>query len=260
MLTSVNLNELSKRHPQERYTSPKRIDLRQVAFEDAKLRPFAKPQRRRVSLPTHTRSVSYSANEEQSLLQPSQPSIHDSAGRLFHLEGHLVVSMLVQTNFDILSFSEPLRIFKNDDSPLGSAQANSAAMFREPFVNNTGLQNFPVKPFSFYPSDIKGGSFVTNLLHCFASVASTNSGLPAEATPRSHINNGLALDIAVAELRKIKDTSDANAAHLQEANDKIHHLEAENAKLRAQLLSQCQSNSPSSDIPLMVSGVFEGIR
>jgi hypothetical protein len=70
------------------------------------------------------------------------------------------------------------------------------------------------------------------------------------------MNNGLALDIAVTELRKVKNTSDANAAQLQEANDKIHLLEVENAKLRAQLLNQCRNNSPSSDIPLMVSGVF----
>jgi hypothetical protein len=129
-------------------------------------------------------------------------------------------------------------------------------MFRELFVNNTGLQISPVKPFSFDPSDITGGSFVTNLLQCSASVSSTNSGLPSEATPRSRINNGLALDIAITEFRKVKNTSDANAAQLQEANDKIHLLEAENAKLRAQLLNQCRNNSPSSDIPLMVSGVF----
>jgi hypothetical protein len=160
--------------------------------------------------------------------------------------------LLVQTNFDILSFSETLRLFRNDNSPLDrSTQSNSAAMFREPFVNNTSRQNFPVKPFSFDLSDITGGNFD----YC-ASLASTNSDLPAEATQRSHINNGLtSLDIAIAELRRIKNTSDANAAQLQEANDKIHHLEAENAMLRAQLLSQCRCNLPSSDIPL-VSGVF----
>ena len=151
-----------------------------------------------------------------------------------------------------------MRNFRNDDLSLGSAQASSAATFREPFVNNTGLENFSVKPFSLDLSDITGGSFVTKLLHHFASVASTNSGLPAEATQRSHINNGLALDIAITELRKIKDASDANAAHLREANDKIHLLEAENAKLRAQLVGQCRSNSPPSDIPLMVSRVISG--
>ena len=247
MFTSDNLNERSRRNSQERYFSPKRIDLRKVAFGDAKPRPFAKSQKRRVSLPTHPNSVSYPANGEQSLPQPSQPSINDS-GWLFHLKGYLVV-------FDILSFSETLRTFKNDDSPLRSAQVNSPSVFREPFVNNTGLQNFPVKPFSFDLSDITGRSLVTKVLH-YASLASTNSGLPAEATQKSHINNALAVDIAIAELRRIKDTSDANAVHLQEANDKIHRLEAENAKLRAQLLSQCRSNSPPSDIPLMVSGVF----
>ena len=147
-----------------------------------------------------------------------------------------------------------MRTFSNDDSPLESAQATPTTMFREPLVN--GLQNSPVKPFPFDLSDITGGSFVTKLLHYSSSVASTNSGLPAEAIQRSHINNAVAVDIAIAELRRIKDVSDANAVHLQEANDKIHHLEAENAKLRAQLLSQCRSNSPSSDIPLMVSGVF----
>ena len=128
-------------------------------------------------------------------------------------------------------------------------------MFREPFVNNTALQISPDKPFSFDPSDITGASFVTNLLYYSASVASTNLSLPSEATPRSHINNGLSLDIAITELRKVKNTSDANAAQLQEANDKIHLLEEENAKLRAQL-NQCRNNSPSSDIPLTVSGVF----
>ena len=137
-----------------------------------------------------------------------------------------------------------------------STQSNSTAMFREPFVNNTGFQNFPVEPFSLDLSDITGGSFVTKLLHYCASLASTDSGLPAEATQRSHINSGLSLDIAIAELRRIKDASEANAAHLEEANNKIHHLEAENAKLRAQLLSQCRCNLPSSDIPLMVNGVF----
>ena len=106
MFTSDNLNELSKRNSQG-YTStpPKRIDLRKVAFGDAKLRPFAKSQKRKVSLPTRTRSVSYPGNEDQRLPQPSQPSIHDS-GWLFHLEGYLVVPMLVQTDFDILSFSQ----------------------------------------------------------------------------------------------------------------------------------------------------------
>ena len=146
-----------------------------------------------------------------------------------------------------------MRIFRNDDSLDRSAQINSAAMFKEPFVNNTDFQNFPVKPFS---SDITGGSFVTGLLHYCASLASTDSGFPAEAMQRSHINSGLSLDIAIAELRRIKDASDANAAHLQEANDKIHLLEAENAKLRAQLLSQCRCNLPSSDVPSMVNGEF----
>ena len=150
-----------------------------------------------------------------------------------------------------------MRIFRNNDSPLGSAQANSA-MFREPFVSDTGLQNFPVKPFSYDPSDITGRSFVTNLLHNSASIAPTTSGLPAQTTQRSNINNGLALDIAIAELRKLKETSDANAARLREANENIHRLEAENAKLRAQL-SQCRSKSSSSAIPLMVSGVFSSI-
>ena len=249
MSTSDNI---SVGNPQERCTSLKRIDLRKVAFGSpgTKLRPFAKSQKRRVSLPTHTRSISYPAYKEQSL--PNQPSIHDS-GWLFHLEGYLVVPMLVQTDFDILSFSESLRIFRNDDSPLDrSAQANSAAMFREPFIYSTGLPMFPVKSLSFDLSDITGGSFVTTPLR-HASLASTNSGLTAQ---RSHINNGLPLDIALAELKKIKDDSDANAVHLQEANDKIHRLEAENAELRAQLLSQHRSKSPSSDIPLMVSEVF----
>ena len=252
MLTSDNLNELSKRNSQERSTSPKRIDLRKVTFGDAKLRPFAKSQRRRVSLPTHT---SYPGNEEQRLPQPSQPSIHDS-GWLFNLEGYLVVSMLVQTDFDILSFSETLTSSRNDDPPPDrSAQANSAAMFREPFVYNSGLPVLPVRSFSIDLSDITGGSFVTKPLH-HASLASTNSGLPAEAAQRNHINNRLPLDIALAQLRKIKKVSDANAVHLREANDKIRRLEAENAELRAQLLSQHRSKSPSTDIPLMVSGVF----
>lgn len=122
MFTSDNLSERSKRNPQERYTLPngivlrkvvkrrpfaeplnpqerytlpKRIDLRKVA----KLRPFEKPLERRVSSPTHTRSDSYPANEEQCLPQPSQPSILDS-GWLFHLESYLVLS----ADFDILSF------------------------------------------------------------------------------------------------------------------------------------------------------------
>jgi hypothetical protein len=152
-----------------------------------------------------------------------------------------------------------MRIFRNDDSPLGSAQASSTATFREPFVNDSGPENFPVKPFSLGISDITGGCFVTKPLHYSAFIASTNSGLPAEATTQRDINNGLALDIAIAELRKIKDASDANAAHLREANDKIHCLEAENAKLREQLLSQCPNNSPPIDIPLMVSGkIFSG--
>lgn len=255
MSTSDNI---SVGNPQGRCTSLKRIDLRKVAFGSpgTKLRPFAKSQKRRVSLPTHSRSISYPAYKEQSL--PSQPSIHES-GWLFHLEGYLVVSVLVQTNFYILSFSETLRIFRNDDSPLGSAQVSSATTFREPFVNDTGPENFPVKPFPLDLSDITGGRFVTKILRNSASVASTNSGLPAEATQRSIMNDGLPLDIAIAELRKIKDASDANAAHLREANDKIHRLEAENAKLRAQLLSQCRSNSPPSDIPLKVSVVFSGI-
>ena len=170
-----------------------------------------------------------------------------------------MVSVLVRTNFDILPFSEVLKIFRNDGSPLGSAQVSSATTFREPFVNDTGPENFPVKSFSLDLSEITGGSFVTKILHNSASVASTNSGHPAEATQRSDINNELALDIAIAELRKVKDASDAIAVHLREANDKIDLLEAENAKLRAQLLSQRQSNSPPSDIPLMVSGMFSGI-
>ena len=96
MFTSDNLNEPSQRDRQERYISPKRIDLRKVAIGDAKLRQLGKSQMRRVSLPTRTRSISYPAYEEQSLPRPSQPSIHDS-GWLFHFEGSLVVSM-VQTN------------------------------------------------------------------------------------------------------------------------------------------------------------------
>ena len=107
MSTSDNLNERSKRNPQERYTSPKRIDLRKVAFGDVtKLRPFAKTQKRRASSPIHARSVSYPSNEEQCLPKPSQPSIHDS-GWPFHLEGYLVLSMLVQTNFDICLSQRP---------------------------------------------------------------------------------------------------------------------------------------------------------
>ena len=99
MFTSDNLNELSIRNPQERYTSLKRIDLRKVTFGGTKLRPFSKSQKRRVSLPTHTRSISYPVYEdsEQSLPQPTQSSIHDS-GWLFHLDGYLVVSVLAQTN------------------------------------------------------------------------------------------------------------------------------------------------------------------
>jgi hypothetical protein len=81
MFTSDYLNERSMRKPQEeRYTSPKRIDLRKVAFGDAKLKPFARFQKRRAS-----------SAYEQSLPQPSQPSIHDS-GWLFHFEGSLVLS------------------------------------------------------------------------------------------------------------------------------------------------------------------------
>ena len=140
-----------------------------------------------------------------------------------------------------------------------SAQASSAALLREPFANNTDPEIFPVKPFSLDESDVTGGSFVTKFPHYLASVASTNPGLPAEATQRSHINNGLTLDIAIAKLRKIKEASDANIALLREANDRIHRLEEENAKLQAQLLSQCRSNSPPSDIPLLVSGVFSSI-
>lgn len=98
MFTSDNLNELSTRNSQDLYTSSKRIDLRKVTFGEAKLRPFTMSSKRRVSLPTHTRPVSYPANEEQSLPQPSQPSIHDTPGWLFTLEGYLVVSMLVKTN------------------------------------------------------------------------------------------------------------------------------------------------------------------
>ena len=152
-----------------------------------------------------------------------------------------------------------MRIFRNDDSPLGSAQTSSTATFREPFVNDTDPENFPVKPFSLDLSDITGGGFVTKNLPYSASVASTNSVLSAEVTQRSHPNNGLALEIAIAKLKKVKDAFDANAANLREANDKIHRLEAENAKLRAQLLTQRRSNSPPADIPLMVSGVFSGI-
>ena len=109
MFSSDNLNERSKRNPQERYTPPKRIDLRKVAFGDAKLRPFSKTQRRRASSPIHARSVSYPAYEEQCLPQPSQPSIHDS-GWPFHLEGYLVLSMLVQTNF-VFVFLRDLKDF-----------------------------------------------------------------------------------------------------------------------------------------------------
>jgi hypothetical protein len=156
-----------------------------------------------------------------------------------------------------LSFSETFRIFGNEDSPLGSAQASSAAAFREPSDNNTSPEISPVKPFSFDLSDNTGGTFVNKLLHYLASVAPTNLCLPAEATHRSHINNGLSLDIAIAELRKIKNDSDTNAVLLREANDKIHRLEAENANLRAEL--QCRNNSPPSDNSLMVSGVFSGI-
>lgn len=76
--------ELIVRNLQEKYPSLKRIDLRKVAFGGTKLRP-SKFQKRRISLPTHTRSISYPTYEEQSLPQLSQPSIHDS-GWLFHLE------------------------------------------------------------------------------------------------------------------------------------------------------------------------------
>lgn len=158
--------------------------------------------------------------------------------------------MLVQINFDILSFSETSRIFRKDDaSPDQSTQTNSAAMFREHLINNTDLQTLPAKPISFNLSDMTGQSFVTNNLHHSVPFASTDSGPSAEAIQ----GNKEIINIAITQLRKIKDASDANAANLQVANDKIHLLEAENAKLRAQLLSRCRCNSPSFDIPLTVS-------
>jgi hypothetical protein len=67
--------------------------------------------------------------------------------------------------------------------------------------------------------------------------------------------NRAILNVAIAEFRKMKDISDANAAYIQAADDKIRRLETENAELRAQLLNQCQCNlsSSSRDIPPMVS-------
>ena len=82
LLTSNNPNERPERNLQEQHTLPRRIDLRTVAFGDAKLRLFAKLQKRRASSPTRPRSVLYPADEEQSL--PYQTLIHDS-GWLFRL-------------------------------------------------------------------------------------------------------------------------------------------------------------------------------
>ena len=74
-----------------------------------------------------------------------------------------------------------------------------------------------------------------------------------EATQGNHTNNGTMLNIAVADLKKMKDAFDANATYLQAANDKIRSLEVENAKLRGQLLNRCQCSLSSSDIPLTVN-------
>jgi hypothetical protein len=117
-------------------------------------------------------------------------------------------------------------------------------MFTEPSVNNADPQPLPAK-ISF---NITGKTFVTELLHS-APFASTDS---VTATHRSHVDKEI-VNFAITQLRKIKAASEANAANLRAANDKIHRLESENAKLRAQLLSQCQGNSPSTDVPLMVS-------
>ena len=97
-------------------------------------------------------------------------------------------------------------------------------------------------------------------LHDFASLTSINWNLPhcndrelakelswEKETQENDIDNGLIPDVTIAELSKIKDASDTSAKHLQAANDKIRSLEAENAKLRARLLNQCQCNSLSCD-------------
>lgn len=164
--------------------------------------------------------------------------------------------MLVQTNFDILPFSETSRIFRNDDS---LDQSIKTAMSGEPFVDNTDLQ---ISPFSFNLSDVTGERFIAKPLHDSTSLASTDWDLPAhretdlakdspliQATQGNHIDHRPTLNIAIAELRKMKETSDANASYILAANDKIRLLEAENAKLRARLLNQCQCNLLSCDLP-----------
>lgn len=94
--------------------------------------------------------------------------------------------------------------------------------------NSADVQNLPTKPISFNLS----GEWLAN--------------------QGDHVDNGPTLDIAIAELRKMKEAAEANTEHLQAANDKIRRLEAENAKLRRQLLSQSQCNLSSRDIPPMV--------
>ena len=118
-------------------------------------------------------------------------------------------------------------------------------MFTEPSVNDADLQPLSTKPIPF---NITRKTFVTDLLHP-APFASTDS---VTATHRNHVDKET-VSFAITQLRKIKAASEANAANLRAANDKIRHLESENAKLRAQLLSQCQCNLPSTDVPLMVS-------
>ena len=90
-----DLNELSERNLEARYTSPKRIDLRKIAVGGTK-RSSSKLQRRRASSPTNgvdARSVSLPIHKKQSLPQLSlgspspgdisQPSIQ-GPGWLFH--------------------------------------------------------------------------------------------------------------------------------------------------------------------------------
>lgn len=115
-------------------------------------------------------------------------------------------------------------------------------MSREPLVDTADLQVLLPKPISL---NLTGKDFVTHLLQ-HSAAASTDPGLSPTTTQRSPINKEI-LDVAITHLRKIKEASDANAANLRAANDKIQRLEAENANLRAQLLTQ------SADIPLIVS-------
>ncbi|KAF8815794.1 hypothetical protein BYT27DRAFT_7248841 [Phlegmacium glaucopus] len=111
-------------------------------------------------------------------------------------------------------------------------------------------------------------SYITNRLHDTASFPSLNRGLRgyneedltqelplAKATQGNNIYNESTLNIALAQIRKMRHTFDANTMYLREANDKIRRLEAENAQLRAQLCNQCQCNSSSFDIPRMITNM-----